>query len=146
MGWFQDLLGEIPTAAVARERMEFYKDKYEALEKRLSELEAVNERLGAENEHLLERVGELAAVEEEDLQPTEKAILVCLFKSDRGSLQDVQIFRTIDADPGVVKYHLDKLEKGGLIFVGRSMVDRPNICTLSSNGRAFVVEKGLHEG
>lgn len=62
MGWLADVLSNIPTLAVARERLELLRDKYQDLEAENDRLRELVENLKGENGELQQR----AAVSSEE--------------------------------------------------------------------------------
>jgi len=112
MGSIQDLLQEVPLAAVLRERVARADQKYEAVIRQAEELKqrvAALERENAELRALIPHRSEAALGEDTT------RVLVHIFKASGTEDRDVgAMARALGMERGVLQYHLDRLKEAGL--------------------------------
>jgi len=141
MGTIQDLLQEVPLAAVLRERVALAEQKYEAalrenaeLKKRVTALEQENATLRAQ----------IPQKREGTLDNDTARVLAHLFHAE-DEQRDVGIMaRALGMDKGVMKYHLDLLDEAGFAtVVGGNYLHGHTYWGLTPAGRRHAVEQKL---
>jgi DNA-binding transcriptional ArsR family regulator len=142
MGSIQDLLQEVPLAAVLRERVALADQKYEAAVREVEDLKpkvAALERENAElRAHIPPNVG--APLGEDTLR-----VLVQIFKAGQQEHRYVGVMAgMLGMERGVVQYHLDRLREAGLAdTAGGNYLHGHVYWALTPAGRRRVVEGKL---
>jgi DNA-binding MarR family transcriptional regulator len=142
MGSIQDLLQEVPLAAVLRERVALADQKYEAALHEVELLKRKVEALQRENADLRAQIPEDG---EADLSDDTKGVLVRLFKATREQERDVKAMAAgMGMERGVLQYHLDRLREAGLANrAGGNALRGDTYWSLTAKGRQRVVEGKL---
>jgi DNA-binding MarR family transcriptional regulator len=140
MGSIQDLLQEVPLAAVLRERVALADQKYEAALREVEQLKRKVEALERENTELRAQIPKNA-----DLRDDTKSVLVHLFKAARQEERDIgAMAAALRMEKGVLQYHLDRLREAGLAVRSSGNVLRgQTYWVLTAEGRRRVVEGKL---
>jgi DNA-binding transcriptional ArsR family regulator len=142
MGGIQDLLQEVPLAAVLRERVALADQKYEAALKQVEELKQRVSDLERENAALRSRIPRDG---EAPLSKATERVLVHMFNApevdDRGV---AAMAKALGMERNVLQYHLDRLNEAGMAHATAS--DASDIYwALEPKGRQHVVERNLNE-
>ena len=140
MGSIQDLLEQVPLAAVLRERVALADQKYEAALREAEQLKRRVEALEGENAELRAQIPQ---AKEAALGDDTKRVLVHLFKAQ--AQQDVDaIAMGLGMERGLLQHHLDCLLKYGLADVtGLNYLQGRTYWALTPEGRRRVVEGNL---
>jgi hypothetical protein len=140
MGLVQDLLEQVPLAAVLRERVALADQKYEAAIRESEQLKRRVEALERENAELRTQIPQAKEVA---LSNDTKRVLAHLFKAQ--TQQDVgAIAMGLGMERGLLQYHLDCLLKYGLADVaGLNYLHDHTYWALTTEGRRRVVEGDL---
>jgi hypothetical protein len=143
MGLIQDLLQEVPLAAVLRERIALADQKYEAAIKQIEELKDRVAVLERENAALRAQIPHRR--EEVSLGEDSARVLVQIFKARNNEDRDVgTMANALHMERGVLQYHLDRLNEAGLaLMTGGNYVDGHTYWGLQPKGRQYVVERKL---
>jgi DNA-binding transcriptional ArsR family regulator len=142
MGSIQDLLQEVPLAAVLRERVALADQKYETAMREVAQLKERVADLERENAELR---AQIPADDEDDaasLQPDTARVLVHLFKANLPEARDVgNMAMTLGMERGVLQYHLDRLYDAGLAeTAGANYLHGHVYWALTPEGRRYAVE------
>ena len=140
MGSIQDLLEQVPLAAVLRERVALADQKYEAA---LREAERLKRRVEALERENAELRAQIPQAKEAALSDDTKRVLVHLFKAQ--AQQDVDaIAMGLGMERGLLRYHLDCLFKYGFADItGLNYLQGHTYWALTPEGRRRVVEGKL---
>ena len=153
MGIIANFLKGIPLSAVLRERVKLSKQKYELLEGENSVLKDRVAKLEQEN---VELRAQIPAIPSDDLSDDDKKMLTRLLHAWNDHTGDPYrepvvendvnaLARHLGMDRNTAHYHLDRLEKRGLVHRTVSAARYGYSCwwLLTERGRAYVVENGL---
>jgi DNA-binding transcriptional ArsR family regulator len=144
MGSIQDLLQEVPLAAVLRERVALADQKYEAairqveaLKQRVTALEHENAELRAQ---IPRQIKSSPALSDDTVR-----VLVQIFRARDIEDRDVgALAQVLGMERGVMQYHLDRLYDGGLAeTTGGNYLHGHVYWGLTPKGRQHVVERKL---
>ena len=140
MGSIQDLLQEVPLAAVLRERVALAEQKYEAAIRQVEELKQRVAALERENAELRARIPHR---KETTLGEDTARVLVQIFKARELEDRAVDTMaRALGMEEGVLRYHLDRLNEAGLAHMTSG--DHEHVYwALEPKGRQYVVEHNL---
>jgi hypothetical protein len=106
MGSIQDLLQEVPLAAVLRERVALADQRYEAALRDVEQLKQKVEALEQENAKLRAQIPQTK--DGAALSDDTNRVLVQLFKAARQEERDVGAMAvTLEMERGVLQYHLE---------------------------------------
>jgi DNA-binding MarR family transcriptional regulator len=141
MGLIQDLLEQVPLAAVLRERVALADQKYEAAMRDVEELKRKVAALERENAELRAQIPE---TKDGALNADTIRVLVHMFKSEMDDRDVGAIGKTLGMEKSVVKYHLDRLYEAGLAESAGGNYRLGHIYwALTPEGRRHVVERKL---
>ena len=142
MGLIQDLLQEVPLAAVLRERVALADQKYEAV---LREVEELKRKIVALEHENAELRAQIQLRNEKPLSDDAARVLVQVFRAKRQEERDVGAMATaLQMERGVVQYHLDRLYEVGLTeSAGGNYLHGHAYWALTPEGRRRVVEGKL---
>jgi hypothetical protein len=141
MGAIQDMLQEVPLAAVLRERVALAEQKYEAAVREVEALKAKVAALERENAELRARIPRDKAA---PLSKETELVLVQIFKAKEIEDRNVDNMATaLGMDRGVMQYHLDRLNDADLAHESGSDIEGV-YWALKPEGRRYVVERNLH--
>jgi DNA-binding transcriptional ArsR family regulator len=142
MDSIQDLLQEVPLAAVLRERVALADQKYEAALREVEELKRKIVALGHENAELR---AQIQLRDEKPLSDDTARVLVQIFKAKQQEERDVGAMATaLGMERGAVQYHLDRLYEVGLAeSAGANYLHGHVYWALTPEGRRRVVEGKL---
>jgi predicted transcriptional regulator len=144
MGLFSDLLKEIPTGAVQKERLDALRDQYAALEterdmlkidlsraqKRISELEA----------NLAETQKSYATETAPPAELHENAIKILRLFAQESEAFDYDLISGCGLDQVTAEYYLEELEEAGYVRVSVTIMDEGTIYVLEQKGRKWLIE------
>jgi DNA-binding transcriptional ArsR family regulator len=141
MGAIQDILQEVPLAAVLRERVALAEQKYEAAVREVEALKTKVAALERENAALRSRIPRDKGA---PLSKETELVLIQIFKAREIEDRDVDNMATaLGMDRGVMQYHLDRLNEAGLAHKTASDIEGV-YWALKPEGRRYVVERNLH--
>jgi len=142
MGLIQDLLQEVPLAAVLRERVALADQRYEAALREVEELKRKYAALERENSELRTQIPQAPQA---PLGEDTKRVLVQIFRARQQEERDVgAMAAALGMERGVVQYHLDRLRDAGFAEVsGGNYLHGHTYWALTSAGRRHVVEGKL---
>jgi DNA-binding MarR family transcriptional regulator len=149
MGSIQDLLQEVPLAAVLRERVALADQKYEAalrevgdLKRKVGDLQQKIAALEQENTRLRAQIPQNT---EDPLSTDAARVLVHIFR--RGTMEERDVGAmavALGMERGVLQYHLDRFKQDGLADVtGGNYLHGHVYWALTPEGRRRVVEDKL---
>ena len=148
MGSIQDLLQEVPLAAVLRERVALADQNYEAalreaegLKREIENLRQKVDALERENQELRAQIPQDTEAPNADTD----RVLVQMFRAKNLLERDVGAMASaLEMERGVLLYHLDRLAEDGLAKVtGGNYVHGHTYWALTPAGRRRVVEGEL---
>jgi DNA-binding transcriptional ArsR family regulator len=142
MGSIQDLLQEVPLAAVLKERVALADQKYEAAIRQVEELKQRVAALERENAELRAQIPRRT---ETSLDEDTARVLVQIFNAREIEERDVgNMAAALNMDRGVLQYHLDRLDEAGLAHMtsSNSLLEH-TYWALKPKGRQHVVERKL---
>ena len=142
MGSIQDLLQEVPLAAVLRERVALADQKYEAA---LRDVEQLRRKVAALEKENAELRAQIPQTKQADLGDDTKRVLVHIFRARQLEERDVGVMAsTLGMERGVMQYHLDLLREAGLAeSTGGNYLHGHTYWALKPEGRRRVVEGKL---
>ena len=142
MGSIQDMLQEVPLAAVLRERVALADQKYEAAIRQVEDLKQKVAALERENAELRAQTPDRKGT---PLGDETTRVLVHLFKTNEQTDCDVgAMARALGMERGVLQYHLDRLHEGKLADnVGLNYLHGHDYWALTPEGRRHAVEHKL---
>lgn len=142
MGSIQDLLQEVPLAAVLRERVALADQKYEAA---LRDVEQLQRRVAALEKENAELKAQIPQTKQADLSDDTNRVLVHIFRTGEMEARDVGAMASaLGMERGIMQYHLDLLEGAGLAeTTGMNYVHGHVYWALTPGGRRRVVEGKL---
>lgn len=135
----QDLPAEGPVSVVLRARVALAEEKYARAARQIAGFEQQFAAIKHENEALRAQIvaGPTRGLGQETVR-----VLVHLFKAETREQRSVgAMVKTLAMERNVLQYHLDRLQKAGLVDIlsGNSLV----YGALTAEGRKHVVEGGL---
>jgi DNA-binding MarR family transcriptional regulator len=140
MGWIEDLLKEVPLSAVLRERIALEGQKYEGA---IREVDALKKKVAALERENAELRDQIPQRKETSLSEDTARVLVQIFKArDIDERAVGNIAGALNMDPGVLEYHLDRLDEAGLALL-TSSDEEHTYWGLTPKGRRHVVERKL---
>jgi hypothetical protein len=141
MGSIQDLLQEVPLAAVLKERVALADQKYESAMKELDDLKKKVEALERENANLRAQIPQKKQTS--TLSEDATRVLVHLFKTVRiEERSEGRIARALNMEHGMLRYHLDRLDEAA--FADQTgILDEDILWAITPNGRQWIVERKL---
>jgi DNA-binding transcriptional ArsR family regulator len=142
MGSIQDLLQEVPLAAVLRERVALADQKYEAAVREVEDLKRKIAALERENAELRTQI---PPSDTTSLGDDTNRVLVHLFLATESVERDVGMMAAaLGMEKGMLQYHLDRLQEVGFAKVtGGNYVDGHVYWGLTPSGRQHVVGRKL---
>ena len=147
MSWLTDIFKEIPTAGVAKERIEFLQTKLTDAEKENAALQMENETLKtrlAELEQNNYRLQEQVRVQAEGDNLDENALQLIGILAKNGSVLSLQELEIVTQLPRTqVKYTLEHLVEHKYLQSFRGRPTRPATYGLAQRGRKFALENNL---
>jgi DNA-binding transcriptional ArsR family regulator len=142
MGSIQDLLQEVPLAAVLRERVALADQKYEAA---LRDVEQLQRKVAALEKENAELRAQIPQTKQAALSDDTNRVLVHIFRAEQLEERDVGVMASaLGLERSVMQYHLDLLREAGLAeSAGGNYVHRHIYWALKPEGRRHVVEGKL---
>jgi DNA-binding transcriptional ArsR family regulator len=142
MGSIQDLLQEVPLAAVLRERVALADQKYEAA---LRDVEQLQRKVVALEKENAELRAQIPQTKQADLGDDTDRVLVHMFRARQLEERDVGVMASaLGMERGVMQYHLDLLREAGFAeSTGGNYVLHHTYWALKPEGRRRVVEGKL---
>lgn len=140
MGWIADLLKEIPSAARYKAELEEMEGENTKLKQKVFSLESENNNLRQE----IQRRDDVIQKEKShnNLLDEIKVNILLFLSKQRDKLTDEQVFRSLNMNPQVVKFHLQELEKSRMVC--RALyVGSPCEWYLAQEGRRYLIENKL---
>ena len=145
----EKLINEHGSSSILKERLGLVRDQYDALERKLVDMEqravTAEAELTQAQRTIRNMAGKIQTQQSNDDIPEDaQRVLKLLFRSD-GSTD--AIGRELNLDVGVVQYHVDELTKRGFVSMGSITMGNPltgqDGCielAITAEGRKFVVE------
>jgi DNA-binding MarR family transcriptional regulator len=142
MGSIQDLLQEVPLAAVLRERVALADQKYEAAMQRVQELEQKVAELERQNAELRAQVPSHGKI---SISGDTCSVLAHIFRTKDLDARDVgAMAMALRMERGVLEYHLDRLHEAGFAEEsGGNYLHGHVYWALLPEGRRYAVEHKL---
>ena len=145
MGWFGDLLKEVPMTAVLRERLELEKERIDAkmaeMQKEIDQYKAISEEQNQELERLRALVPADNGVQ---LQQQTIDVLTWLFNASAEQRHEFALAQALQLKNEIVKHHIRTLREAGFIqqtSIASSM--GPALWTILQPGSEYVIQNGL---
>ncbi len=148
-GQLEKLINEHGSAQILRERLGLAADQYAALEKKATNLEAENqslrqqvESLRKESTNLKQKMQNQADRPPDFTDDTHKVLRY--FFDQPGDHHVQELSRRVSLDRPMTEYHFDLLFGAGFIIQSViGMGDSPPMCTITPEGRKYVVRTGI---
>jgi hypothetical protein len=142
MGSIQDLLQEVPLAAVLRERVALADQKYEAT---LRDVEQLQRKVAALEKENAELRAQIPQTNSANLSDDTNRVLVQIFRAKEQEESDVGVMASaLGMERGVMQYHLDLLQEAGLAWsIGGNYLHGHTYWGLKPEGRQRVIEGKL---
>jgi len=148
----EKLINEHGSAAILKERIALANDKYEALERKLSDAESRIKQLESEkqgieldNYKLREKVRnleqQLAERHGQRLEDAREKLLVALSHGQEAIA--AQLAQALGINEQLATFHLEELAKTRFVSAARFYTGRPTIWKIAQDGRAYLVSHGL---
>jgi len=140
MGILFDLLKDIPTNAVLREKMQAIEEKYAALETENAILKDDNRKLKADKVQLEQEIKRLT--HKDSLDEVSHKILAYMAEAD-GFVDDSDLEGLLQLPAARVKHHMDKLESQDYVDGKHYAGGAVSLYSLTPKGREYVVSNNL---
>ncbi|MGO9019117.1 MAG: hypothetical protein ACLQVJ_12300 [Syntrophobacteraceae bacterium] len=138
MGWFTDLIKDVPVSAVVKERLALAEDRFRAIEEENKKLKRRIAALEEENKGL--RAQSPASQQPQEPEEIEIKIMTLLSKIGQGTIRDVA--QTLQISITKAEYHISEMEEAELLHGSYSYVDEATF-SLAQKGRVFLVKNDL---
>ena len=148
MGWFQDLLKEVPVSSVLRERLELAADRVQRSEEKVTELslqlDDARKEIASLRDSIALKDSELERFKGGALGEVAEKVLAHFVEAEDDS-RDVGIASVhLRLKRAIVEFHLDELEsRGYATCTGGNYVQGHVYWGVTPEGRKYAVLKGL---
>jgi DNA-binding MarR family transcriptional regulator len=142
MGSIQDLLQEVPLAAVLRERVALADQKYEAAMQRVQELE---QKVATLERQAADLRAQIPSDEQRSISIETCAVLTHMFRAKDLNARDVgTMANALGMEKSALEYHLDRLHEAGFAETsGGNYLHGHVYWALLPAGRRYAVEQKL---
>jgi chromosome segregation ATPase len=136
-----DFLSSIPHAAGLQRQIDQLEKEKSDLKDEIASLKDDLRQANAKSKSLRDEVQRLTAIE--DLDDTEKRILVIVAEAGDVIIEDELLVIFEGLSNTRLQYHLDRLNQRNFIYASQSGITKPTVWHLAQPGREYLVRNNL---